>query len=232
MTPAAPPAGWTPGRTDTRLVQSASAAPRSYDRNTRTVEAVLATSFRVRRWFGWEELAITPEAIDLKRVGLGQCRLLDSHNQFDTKATLGNIIAARVERGELIGKIRFADSAAGRDAERQASSGEVTGLSVGYKITRLVRIGEADGDEVYRAEAWELLEASLVTVPADPYAACAASLRSLCARVPASPASTPPVSDGHGSAPYRARHGWQGVGVPWVLPGRRCLRVRAAAVFR
>lgn len=167
----AAPAGWTPGRADSRLVQAASSAPRSYDKTNRTVQAVLATGYRVRRWFGWEELAIDSSAIDLTRVSLGQCRLLDSHNQFGTDKALGVITAARVERGELMGTIKFNDSPAGREAERLVSTGECTGISVGYRISRLVRIADDNSDdEVYRAEQWELLEASLVSVPADPYA--------------------------------------------------------------
>lgn len=166
-----PPPGWTPGRTDSRLVQAATSAPRTYDAKAHTVEIVIATGYRVRRWFGWEELLITPEAVDLKRVNMGHCRLLDSHNQGTSKAVLGNVISARVERGELVGKVRFVDTPAGREAERQMAAGEVTSISAGYKVNRLVRVGEGDdGDDVYRAEAWELLEASLVSVPADPYA--------------------------------------------------------------
>ncbi len=162
------PAGWMPGKTESRFVEAATAAPRTYDAKARTVEAVLATGYRVRRWFGLEELAIRDDAIDLTRVALGKCRLLDHHNAREQGAVLGAIISARVERGSLIGVIRFADSTAGREAERQVSSGDLTGISVGYRVSKLVLAAQGEED-VYRAERWELLEASLVSVPADPY---------------------------------------------------------------
>jgi len=164
------PEGWTPGQVETRYVEVKSLIPRSYNSKEGTIEAVLATGYRVRRWFGWEELAIRDDAINLQRVALGKVRLLDHHNQFERNAVLGVVIDARVENGALIGTIKFADSDVGREAERQVSSGELTGISVGYRITRLVLAESSEDDDVYRAEAWELLEVSLVSVPADPHA--------------------------------------------------------------
>lgn len=165
------PAGWQAGTTESRLAQAGASTPRSYNPKARTVDVVIATGYRVRRWYGFEELAISDDAIDLRRVSLGQCRLLDSHNQHATAAALGTVISARVERGELVGSIRFNDSARGREAEQSVARGEITGISAGYRVTRLVRVDDAGADDdVYRAEQWELLEASLVSVPADPYA--------------------------------------------------------------
>lgn len=167
-----PPPGWQAGAAEVRLVKAATASPATYDARAHTVEAVLATAYRVRRWFGWEELAMREDAIDLRRVALGQCRLLDSHDQSTSAAALGTILAARVERGQLVGTIKFHDSERGREAERQVAAGELTGISVGYRINKLVRFDDpASDDDCYRAEAWELLEASLVSVPADPHAA-------------------------------------------------------------
>jgi len=167
----AAPKGWSPGQTETRFVEAKTLVPRSYDARARTVQATFATGYRVRRWFGWEELAIRDDAINLQRVTLGKVRLLDHHNQFERNAVLGVVTDARVESGALVGTIQFADSDAGREAERQVSSGELTGISVGYRINKLVlaETGE-DDDDVYRADSWELLEVSLVSVPADPFA--------------------------------------------------------------
>lgn len=165
------PKGWKPGEVASRYAQSPGGAPSTYNAKERTVEVVIATDYRVRRWFGWEELAIREDAVDLKRVALGQCRLLDSHNQYGNDHALGVITSARVERGKLIGTVRFNDSESGREAEQAVARGEITGISAGYKINRLVlaETGDDNDDDVYRAEAWELLEASLVSVPADPY---------------------------------------------------------------
>lgn len=164
------PEGFRPGQIESR-VAARSIVPRTYDREARSVEAVFATGYRVRRWFGWEELRIDEGAINMQRVALGQCRLLDSHNMWERGAVLGVVTEARVENGALIGRIVFADNDAGRAAEADVAAGTLRGISVGYRINRLVlaEMGE-DDDDVYRAEEWELLEVSLVSVPADPNA--------------------------------------------------------------
>jgi hypothetical protein len=49
--------------------------------------------------------------------------------------------------------------------------GELTGISIGYLVrTWNIVVDEASDIDVWRAVSWELLEASLVTVPADPLA--------------------------------------------------------------
>lgn len=186
------PSGWQPGAVERRFAAAPSAASRTYDPEARTIEAVLATGYRVRRWYGHEELAIREDAIDLARVGKGQVRLLDHHNAYSRDAVLGTVIEARVQNGQLLGTIRFADNDAGRAAERDASSGDLTGISVGYRVQRLVLAEMGDDDvEVYRAERWELLEVSLVSVPADPDA----SVRSA---VPPAPAITTSAGEAGG----------------------------------
>jgi HK97 family phage prohead protease len=124
----------------------------------------------VSRWGVTEELAISPEAIDLNRVALGQVRLLDSHDQGSLNAVLGVVEDARIEGANLVGRIRFADTEAGRNAEGMVARGELTGISVGYRVTTWTLTSLANEVEVWRADRWELLEVSLVAVPADPLA--------------------------------------------------------------
>jgi HK97 family phage prohead protease len=143
----------------------------TYNAATRTVEAVLSVGARVKRWFGFEELSMDVAAVDLSRVALGQVRLLDSHNQYEIDAVLGRVTSARIEGGQLVGTLHFADTERGRTAEGMVSRGELTGISIGYMI-RAWRLIELDSNdrEVWQASEWELLEASLVSVPADPNA--------------------------------------------------------------
>lgn len=141
----------------------------SYNAESRTVEAVLSSGTRVNRGFGIEELAINVEAIDLSRIAANLCPLLNAHNRFDIGAVLGVVESARIERNQLLGRIRFADTAAGREAEGMVARGELAGISIGYAVRswQLVEVME-DGSEVWRAANWELLEVSLAPVPADP----------------------------------------------------------------
>ena len=142
----------------------------TYDAATRSVEAVFSTGAAVKRWGFIEELEVSTEAIDLGRVEKGLCRLLDTHNAYELDAVLGSVSEVRIENGELVGKLTFAETEAGRKAEGMVARGEVKGISVGYKVTRWEITKEADENSKYdtwRATGWELLEVSLVPVPAD-----------------------------------------------------------------
>lgn len=146
-------------------------APESYNAEARTIEAVLSAGTPVRRYWFTESLEITAEAIDLARVTGGVCPLLDTHNQYQLAGVIGRVITARIENGQLIGVLQFADTPAGRDIEARVAAGEIRAISVGYRVTRW-QMTETDdsGHETWRAMAWELLEASFVPVPADPNA--------------------------------------------------------------
>lgn len=149
--------------------RKASFAASTYEAGSRTVEATFSSGARVRRYFGMEELAITPDAIDLARINAGVCPLLDSHNQGGVAAAIGTVESARIERGQLIGRIRFAETDAGRAAEGMVARGEIASVSIGYQVRTWRLVEESDAEmDVWRAEQWELFEVSLVAVPADP----------------------------------------------------------------
>ncbi|MFT3968540.1 MAG: HK97 family phage prohead protease, partial [Sphingobium sp.] len=154
-----------------RGVRDLSLRASSYNADARTVEAVLSAGTAVRRYGFTEELEISAEAIDLSRVAAGICPLLDSHNQYQLDAVIGRILSVRIEDGQLIGVIEFADTPAGRDIEARVKRGEISAISIGYKVTRWQLTATDDTDhDTWRAVAWELLEASFVSVPADPNA--------------------------------------------------------------
>lgn len=140
----------------------------THDASARTVEAVLSAGSPVRRYGFTEELEISPEAVNLDRVASGQCRVLDSHNQWALDAVLGSVVSARIEGDRLIGLLRFADTEQGRKVEGMVARGELTGISIGYRVSawRLVHIDD-HGHETWRAASWELTEVSFVSVPAD-----------------------------------------------------------------
>jgi HK97 family phage prohead protease len=163
---AAAPEGFQPGGT---LARELSFAPNSYNAKARTVEGVFAAGSPVRRWGFIETLNMDAGAVDLSRVGQGQCKLLDSHNAYSIDSILGVVETARIENGQLVGRVRFADTDAGRKAEGMVARGELTGFSVGYAIQKWSKISEEDtGLETWRADQWSLLEVTLCAVPADP----------------------------------------------------------------
>lgn len=161
------PAGFVPGGMESRAARFDAS---SYDAEARTIEVVISTGSRVRRWGIIEELAIDAESIDLARVDLGQIRFLDHHNSYKREAVLGMLESAEVRDAALVGTVRFADTEAARDAEGMVERGELTGISAGYRVHAWERVAVEDDVDVWRATRWELLEVSLVSVPADPHA--------------------------------------------------------------
>lgn len=154
-----------------RGTRAAAFTPGSYDADARTVDAVLSAGSAVRRYYFTEELEISAEAIDLMRVERGICPLLDAHNQYSASGVGGTLTNVRIEGAELVGTFTFADTELGRQLEGMVSRGELRGVSIGYRVTKWeITRTEEDGHETWRATAWELLEASLVPVPADPSA--------------------------------------------------------------
>lgn len=152
-----------PGANQSRAV---SLSPGSYDKATRTFQVVLSTGATVKRFGFNEELAIDPAAVDLSRVGLLQCKFLDSHNQGSAGAVLGTVTSARFEAGRLVGTVELSTSEAARALEPDIASGHLRGVSIGYRVDQWTNVSSGD-IETWRADKWTLMEASLVAVPAD-----------------------------------------------------------------
>ncbi len=167
------PRGYVPNETISRL---ASLAPDSYNADTHTVTAVLSTGAQVARWGIAEELEVSIESIDLSRVEQNLVRLLDHHKAYENKSILGAVTNCRIENGQLVGDITFNQTDEGKAAEGMVSRGEVRGISIGYNVSRWDRINEEGKKEVWLAKRWELVEASIVSVPADPGAGIRSAL--------------------------------------------------------
>lgn len=146
----------------------ATVEPSSYDATARTVEAVLSAGSAVRRWYFTEELEISEQAVDLGRAESGLVCLLDTHNQREADAVIGRVSDVRIENGSLIGALHFGETDRARQIEGMVARGELRGVSIGYRVTKweITRTDETE-HETWRATAWELLEVSLVSVPAD-----------------------------------------------------------------
>lgn len=154
---------------DSRGQRFAGFAPGSYDQAARSVEAVLSVGTPVVRCGFVEELAIEADAIDLTRAAAGLVPLLNAHNQWDVNAVLGRVADVRVDGGQLIGRLVFGETEEGRRIEAMVARGELRGVSIGYNIARWEIVSaDAAGTETWRATRWELMEVSLVPVPADP----------------------------------------------------------------
>jgi hypothetical protein len=164
------------GITSTRVVDL---APSSYDAASHSVEAVISMGSPVKRVFGTEVLRIHESAIDTSRVWSGSCPVLDSHQQGSIAHALGRVMATWLRGNAFMGRLAFNQTAEGRKAEGMVARGEIAGISAGYRVEEW-EVADAEGrfvdpdsmrwDEdnlTFTATRWELLETSLVTVPAD-----------------------------------------------------------------
>jgi len=130
------------------------------DEDARTIPASLSSEAGVRRFFGTEVLRHTKDAVDLNRAVRG-LPLLFNHNR---DRPIGRIHDVRVADGRLEGVLHFAH---GRDADEfwpMVRDGFLSDMSIGYRVHKW----EVDEEtETHTAVRWELMEASVVTVPAD-----------------------------------------------------------------
>jgi len=152
----------------------------SYNAETREAEVVITTSAPVARWGMVEVLSMERNAVDLSRVGLGQVKLLDSHNSDSVENVLGVLVSARIEGERLMGLIRFGETEEAGEAAAMVARGEITGISCGYRVQQWERtaIDPETDVETWTATRWELFEVSLVAVPADKFAGVRAAERS------------------------------------------------------
>jgi HK97 family phage prohead protease len=75
----------------------------------------------------------------------------------------------RIENGDqLVGTLTFGQTDRAKQIEGMVARGELTGVSIGYRVSTWEIQVTIDSDvETWRATRWELLEVSLVSVPAD-----------------------------------------------------------------
>lgn len=131
------------------------------DTKARTCELSFSSTAPVARPFGVEVLSHAPGAADLSRLN-NSANVLFNHDENDI---LGVVERAFIDTASGKGRavIRFGKDARGEWAMQQAADGVLVNVSFAYIVDDYTEA--PDGTLI--AEAWEALEISLVTVPAD-----------------------------------------------------------------
>jgi HK97 family phage prohead protease len=149
-------------------------APKSLDQTARTVDLVWTTGARVRRYDVWtgetwfEELAVTADAVDLRRLRAG-ANLLAAHQSYGLDGILGVVESAEIVQGEGYARVRFSQRPKAAEVFRDVKAGIIRNVSVGYVTHEAEELPRKKGEPVVRrATRWEPLELSLVAVGADP----------------------------------------------------------------
>lgn len=100
--------------------------------------------------------------------------LLDSHNRFELGGKLGEVTSIRLDGTRLVGTARLSKhSALAQRIAAEIGDGDRFGVSIGYAVSPgkwVERINPNTKRREKVATAFDLLEASLVAIPADPAA--------------------------------------------------------------
>lgn len=132
----------------------------------RRVSLTFSSEEPVLRFFGFEILGHGEGEVDLSRLVTGRAALLTDHVQT-IDSQVGVVESAMISGGEGHAVVRFGKGSRASEILAHVRDGEITGVSVGYEITRLFQVGERDGEPLIRAH-WRPYEITLCPVPADP----------------------------------------------------------------
>ncbi|MBB1091779.1 HK97 family phage prohead protease, partial [Rhodopseudomonas palustris] len=167
----------TRGQPDTPdlLTREAPIRATSWNAERRTFDMVLSAGSSVERFDGAGPF---DEILDLRGAHAPPVLpLLNNHNRFDIDGRLGEVSKVRLVRGELLGTGRLSRHAPmAQRIAAELGDGAAFGVSIGYRVTAWAeRMNPKTKRREKVATAFELLEASLVAIPADQ----AATTRSL-----------------------------------------------------
>ncbi len=155
----------------TRFAPSVTAEFRPEAGDARTVALSFSSEVAVLREFpgvglAYEVLGHAPGECDLSRVTAGVVPLLLDHRR-EVSAKVGTVARAWTEEGRGKALVTFAATPEGEAMLARVMAGEVSATSAGYLPTSFEVVDTApDGLPIVRAR-WQLLEVSLVSVPAD-----------------------------------------------------------------
>jgi len=156
------------------LHQALGVQVREIDDEKREATFVASTENGVRTYGGIEFLRM--KGARLKRYRRNPV-VLDTHDRYSAESIVGSA-TVKVEGRELIARIRYAKTDRANTVWELVRDGHLRAVSIGYvpnaEKTRLLGQGEVDGDAPNQivgpgrvVREWELLEISMVPIPAD-----------------------------------------------------------------
>lgn len=149
------------------ILRRAALTPRSLDREARTVEATASTGAPVQRQDGRGAFTERLDLSAIDPVALAGITILDAHSQGSTRDAIGVIEEARMENGSLVVTIKIARGIEGDGVLDKIEDGVLRGVSIGYRAAKVKETKGAQGERV-RTITPEIVEVSIVPVPADP----------------------------------------------------------------
>jgi HK97 family phage prohead protease len=136
----------------------------SWNAETYTVSAILSTGAAVERY---DSRGAFHEVLSLDQKWPESIPLLDSHSRGSVDDRLGDVIDIKTVGTELHGTVRLSKhNERAKRVAAELSDGASYGVSIGYAVSKWSE-SKKGGKRTKTATTFDLLEASLVTIPAD-----------------------------------------------------------------
>jgi HK97 family phage prohead protease len=146
------------------LTRAAPLRASSWDAESYTVQAVLSTGAAVERY---DSRGAFDEVLSLDQQWPASIPLLDSHSRGSVDDRLGEVVDIKTVGSELRGTVRLSKhNERAKRVAAELTDGASYGVSIGYAVTKWSETAKG-GKRTKTAVSLDLLEASLVTIPAD-----------------------------------------------------------------
>ncbi len=154
------------------LTRSALLRPGSYDAETQSFTAVVATDYPVRRR---DRRGVYGEVLDIANhdtSGYAGLPLIDGHAQASVRNVVGHVERMWTEGSFLVARLRLSSAPDVEAIAARIADGTIRNVSVGYAVERWddTDSGDARSGRIRRARKFTIREVSLVPIPADPNA--------------------------------------------------------------
>ena len=134
---------------------------------SREVAFAFSSEEPYKRWWGTEILGHKRSEVNLDWMKSQNAPLLVDH---DTRvdSQVGRIVKVSLDQRTGRGIAKFGKGARADEIFQRVVDGDLTNISVGYRINKLQLVEVDDtGHETFRVVDWKPVEASIVSVPAD-----------------------------------------------------------------
>jgi HK97 family phage major capsid protein/HK97 family phage prohead protease len=134
-------------------------------KDDRRVEMSVSSELEVERSFGREMVVHTEDSLDLRFLRSGHAPLLAEH---DPERQIGVIESVSLDGSarRLRATVRFGKGELASEYYQDVIDGIRSNVSIGYKVRRMER--DKDQADLFRVTDAEILEVSIVSIPADP----------------------------------------------------------------
>lgn len=154
--------------TDT-LTRAAPTRPNTWNADTRTVSAVIATPSPVRRRDARGPFLEILTADTLNLPASEGLPVLDSHRTATVRDTLGRVRSIALEGGSVTAVLEMTAAEDAAPVVQRIADGTVSGVSIGYRVAGWTEKQTTAG-RVKTPTAWTITEVTLTSNPADPSA--------------------------------------------------------------